>query len=51
MDKINYVVSGIAMYTEAMIHSHHVNQELVWLRLRQECDYQLKILADQEDSK
>ena len=51
MEKINYVVNGITVYTEAMINSHHVNAELLWVRLRQECDYQLKILADQEDSK
>lgn len=51
MDKINYIVNGITVYTESVIHTHHANQELVWLRLRQECDYQLKILADQEDSK
>jgi hypothetical protein len=50
MESTNYVVSGIAMYAEAMINCHHANQELVWLRLRQECDYRLRILADQEDS-
>ena len=33
MDKVNYVVQGIAVYVEAMANAHHCSPELVWLRL------------------
>ena len=45
-DKINYVANGISVYIDAMIHAHHVNAELLWLRIRQQADYKLKLLAE-----
>ena len=50
MDKINYVAGGISVYIGAMINAHHCNPELLWLRVRQEADYQLKLIADAEAS-
>ena len=50
MDKINYVAGGISVYIGAMINAHHCNAELLWLRIRQEADYQLKLIADAEAS-
>ena len=41
MDKVNYVVQGIAVYVEAMANAHHCSNELVWLRLAHECDKKL----------
>jgi len=46
MDKINYVVNGISVYIDAMINAHHVSRELLWLRMRQEADYQLELLRE-----
>ena len=45
-DKINYVANGISVYIDAMINAHHVNAELLWLRIRQQADYKLKLLAE-----
>ena len=45
-DKINYVANGISVYIEAMINSHYVSPELLWLRIRQQADYKLKLLAE-----
>ena len=41
MEKVNYVVQGIAVYLDAMAIAHHCSPELVWLRLAHECDKQL----------
>jgi len=41
MDKVNYVVQGIAVYVEAMANAHHCSTELVWRRLAHECDKKL----------
>ena len=46
LDKINYVANGISVYIDAMINAHHVNSELLWLRIRQEADYQLELLRE-----
>ena len=45
-DKINYVANGISVYIDAMIYAHHVSPELLWLRIRQQADYKLKLLAE-----
>lgn len=45
-DKINYVANGISVYIDAMIHAHHVNPELLWLRIRQQADYKLQLIAE-----
>lgn len=46
-DKINYVANGISVYIDAMIYAHHVNAELLWLRIRQQADYKLKLIAEE----
>ena len=55
MEKVNYVVQGIAVYVDAMANAHHCSQELVWLRLAHECDKKLDELrsvdAPEFDSK
>jgi len=45
-DKINYVAGGVSVYIGAMINAHHCNAELLWLRIRQEADYQLNLIAN-----
>ena len=46
LDKINEIVPCVSNFVHAMIYQHHLNEELMWLRVRQEADYQLELLKE-----
>ena len=46
LEKINEVLPSVSNFVSAMIYTHHLNKELMWLRVRQEADYQLELLKE-----
>jgi len=46
LDKINEIVPSVSNFVHAMIYQHHLSEELMWLRVRQEADYQLELLRE-----
>ena len=44
--KINNACDGVIMFANTMITMYKVNPELLWVRIRQEADYQLELLRE-----
>ena len=48
IDKISETVTMITNFVKALIYDRGISAELMWLRVRQEADYQLELLHQAE---
>ena len=46
MNKINTACDGVVMFVNTLITMYKVNPELIWVRIRQEADFQLELLRE-----